>query len=237
MAAPAKVDAKAPAPAPTGAQALSANLDKYTSAVVLMDFQNGILNRVVGGTKLGGLLGKANEVLTAARENKVPVVYVRVACTAGYTSISKDNKVFAGMIGSGMMLDGTEDVAIHNSVAPAAGEAVVTKRRFGALYGTDLAVILSGLGAKHLILLGVSTSGAVLSTLRTAADMDFACSVISDGCYDHDDAVHEILMTKVFARQAAVATVKDFVDHFAAKKSAAAAPAASAAATAAAAAK
>jgi len=222
MAAPAKVDVKAAPPGPTPAQALSANLDKYTSAVVLMDFQNGILNRVVGA-KLPPLLGKANEVLAAARENKVPVVYVRVACTPGYTSISKDNKVFAGMLGSGMMLDGSEDVAIHSGVAPQAGEAVVTKRRFGALYGTDLPVILSGLGAKHIIMLGVSTSGAVLSTLRTAADMDFVCSVISDGCFDHDDAVHEICMTKIFARQATVATVKDFVDHFAAKKTAAAA--------------
>jgi len=114
-------------------------------------------------------------------------------------------------------------VAIHSGVAPAAGEPIVTKRRFGAMWGTDLPVLLSGAGAKHVVMFGVSTSGAVLSTMRLAADMDYPVSILSDLCHDVDETVHDVLLNKVFPRTATVATSADFLSFFAAKKAPAAA--------------
>jgi len=47
----------------------------------------------------------------------------------------------------------------------------------------------------------------VLSTLREAADKDFAIQVLADACADSDSEVHRVLTEKVFPRQADVLTV------------------------------
>ena len=60
-------------------------------------------------------------------------------------------------------------------------------------------------------MLGISTSGVVLSTLRHAADLDldFEIILVKDGCADPDDEVHRVLTEKVFVRQSTVATCRD----------------------------
>ena len=60
-------------------------------------------------------------------------------------------------------------------------------------------------------MLGISTSGVVLSTLRHAADLDFEIILVKDGCADPDDEVHRVLTEKVFVRQSTVATCSDVV--------------------------
>jgi nicotinamidase-related amidase len=81
---------------------------------------------------------------------------------------------------------------------------VVTKRRVSAFAGSDLDVVLRALDARHLVLCGLSTSGVVLSTLRAAADQDYALTVLRDACADPDEEVHRVLTEKVFPRQAEV---------------------------------
>jgi nicotinamidase-related amidase len=84
---------------------------------------------------------------------------------------------------------------------------VVVKRRVSAFTGSDLDVVLRGLGADTLVLTGIATSGVVLSTLRQAADLDYRLTVLDDACLDADPEVHRVLTEKVFPRQAAVRTV------------------------------
>ncbi len=83
----------------------------------------------------------------------------------------------------------------------------MTKRRVSAFTGSDLEVLLRGLGAGTLVLAGIATSGVVLSTLRQAADMDYRLIVLEDACLDADPEVHRVLTQKVFPRQADVTTV------------------------------
>ena len=68
----------------------------------------------------------------------------------------------------------------------------MTKRRISAFSGSDLDVVLRSLEVDTLALCGISTSGVVLSTLRQAADLDFALSVLADCCLDADDEVHRV---------------------------------------------
>jgi nicotinamidase-related amidase len=56
------------------------------------------------------------------------------------------------------------------------------------------------------VLAGIATSGVVLSTVREAADKDYRLTVLSDGCADMDPEVHDVLVGKVFPRQADVLT-------------------------------
>jgi len=232
-AAPAAAAAAAPAAdAKAAPSPLAVNFAAGETAVVIMDYQNGILSRAAGKDKTPVLLEKANAVLNAAREKKVPVIYVRVANSPGYGSAAKHNRVFSSMIGSGLLLENTDDTAIHPGIAPKEGDAVVIKRRFGAFHGTDLTIYLSSKNVRHIVMFGVSTAGCVLSTLRAAADADYVCTVVSDCCADPDPAVNEILLTKVFARQAVVVPSADVIAQInslgAAATATAAAPAAAA---------
>ncbi len=87
---------------------------------------------------------------------------------------------------------------------------MVTKRRVSAFTGSDLGVLLRGLGAGTLVLTGIATSGVVLSTLREAADLDYRLIVLADACLGADPEVHRVLTEKVFPRQADVRNIADW---------------------------
>ncbi|KAK9321301.1 Isochorismatase-like protein [Lipomyces orientalis] len=89
-------------------------------------------------------------------------------------------------------------------VAPCEGDVLVTKRRVSAFTGSDLDVVLRSLEVESIVLVGVATSGVVLSTVRQAADLDFRVTVLEDLCMDIDPEVQRILIEKVFPRQAKV---------------------------------
>jgi nicotinamidase-related amidase len=80
-----------------------------------------------------------------------------------------------------------------------------------AFSGSDLDVILRAHEIEALVLAGIATSGVVLSTLRQAADLDFALAVLADGCADADEEVHRVLLEKVFPRHAQVLAVSEWV--------------------------
>ena len=49
-----------------------------------------------------------------------------------------------------------------------------------------------------------------MSTLREAFDKDYQLAVLSDGCADSDEEVHQVLINKIFPKQAEVMTVDDW---------------------------
>jgi len=179
------------------------------TALLVMDLQNGIVSRFAD--KQEALL-PFKQAIEAARGHGIKVIYVRVAFREGYPEVSANNKMFAAAARFGGMAESDEATQIHVSVQPQPGELLVTKRRVSAFAGSDLEVILRAWGIDALVLAGVSTSGVVLSTLRQAADKDFALKVLSDACLDADPEVHRVLMEKVFPRQADVMTAGAWIE-------------------------
>jgi nicotinamidase-related amidase len=74
---------------------------------------------------------------------------------------------------------------------------------------TDLDPQLRERGIDTLLLAGISTSGVVLSTVRDAADRDYALFVVADACADPEPDVHAFLTERIYPRQASVITVAD----------------------------
>ena len=175
-----------------------------SSALVVMDVQNGIVERV--GDRAEELLAAVAGAVAAAREAGVPVLFVRVAFREGTPEVSANNRAFSALSSSSSMGEAHPATQVHPAVEPAPGEVVVTKRRVSAFAGSDLDVVLRAQGVDHLVLCGIATSGVVLSTVRQAADLDFALTVLADACADADPEVHRVLLEKVFPRQAEVTT-------------------------------
>ena len=177
------------------------------TALLIMDVQPGIVDRIDDAEALLGRLAVATE---AAREAGLTVVYVKIGFRPGYPEVSPRNRAFAGLAESSAFVLG-ESSEIHPAVAPATSDIVVVKRRVSAFAGSDLDVVLRARGVDRLVLAGIATSGVVLSTLRAAADLDFGITVLRDGCADSDSEVHRVLLEKVFPRQADVVTVDEWV--------------------------
>ncbi|WP_206922175.1 cysteine hydrolase family protein [Alicyclobacillus suci] len=178
-------------------------------ALLVMDMQNGIVSRFQENQAMMNAVQKSVEV---ARQKGIPVIFVRVAFSEGYPEVSPKNKAFSQVQQMGGMTVSEYATQIHESVQPRTGEPIVTKYRVSAFAGSNLEVILRAKQIDTLILTGIATSGVVLSTLREAADKDFAITVLEDACADPDSEVHRVLMEKVFPRQATVQTVDEWVN-------------------------
>lgn len=172
------------------------------SALLVMDFQSLIVEGYAADKD--ALLARTSRLLQAARSAHMRVVYVVVGFRPGHPEVSTRNKSFGALKQGGMFAAGTPGTEIHPAVAPRADEVVVTKHRVSAFAGTDLDMVLRANAVDTLVLAGIATSGVVLSTLRHAADHDYAVVVVEDCCADRDSEVHRVLMEKVFARQAEV---------------------------------
>jgi len=177
------------------------------TVLLVMDVQRGIVERFADDS---GYLDRLSRAITAARASDVAVVYVKVGFRSGHPEISARNRTFSAIAGSGGFAEDSPAAEIHPAVAPRPGDVVVTKRRVSAFTGSDLEVLLRGLGAGTLVLTGIATSGVVLSTLRQAADLDYRLVVLEDACLDADPEVHRVLTQNVFPRQADVTTVADW---------------------------
>src|SRR5665213_2421957 len=176
-------------------------------ALLVMDVQNGIVKMLPDSEALISAVGKAIE---KARKNNIPVIYVVIGFRKGYPEVSMNNKSFFDMKSSNRNFDSEETFRVYDSVAPREGDITVTKKRVSAFAGSDLEIILRSLEIKQIVLAGISTSGVVLSTLREAADKDYAITVLSDACADSDPEVHRLLTTKIFVKQANVMTTDEW---------------------------
>lgn len=165
-------------------------LDIDRATVVIMDFQNGIVSNAARDPQ--GAVERAANVLAAARSAGVPVVHI--------------------MHRGGRFEEDSPDAEIHPGVAPAAGERVLRKTKAGSFSTTGLDVLLRESGRDTLVLMGVATSGCVLSTVRWGADINYGLVVVADACDDADEEVHRVLTEKLFPRQATVLTAQQFVE-------------------------
>ena len=177
-----------------------------TTALLIMDVQPEIVARF----DASGLTERLAGAAAAARAAGVRVIYVKIGFREGYPEISPRSAMFSRIAELGGFVEGVSS-EIDPAVAPQPGDVVVTKRRVSAFAGSDLDVVLRAGGIDALVLCGIATSGVVLSTVRQAADLDFALTVLADGCADADEEVHRVLCEKVFPRQAQVTTVAEWI--------------------------
>jgi nicotinamidase-related amidase len=168
------------------------------TALLVMDVQPGILERLQNSDDY---LATVTAIVAAARAKQIRVVHVVVGFRPGLPEISERNKSFAALKERAATM-----VAPQPAIAPTGDDVVVVKRRISAFSGSDLEVVLRAQNIRHLVLAGIATSGVVLSTLREAADKDYELTVLSDACADLDPDLHEVLMEKLFPRQAGVMT-------------------------------
>jgi nicotinamidase-related amidase len=110
----------------------------------------------------------------------------------------------------GRMIAGSEDVGIHPTVAPQAGDLVLMRPRTSAFAGSSLGEVLRAGEIRTLVLSGTATSGVVLATACAADDLDYAVVVLRDAVADSIARVDQVLLDDVLPQYARVSSVDEF---------------------------
>ena len=203
-------------------------IDPGTTALIVVDMENDF---VAPGAPLEAPAGRAmlpqlKRALACCRERGIPVIYTTHAHRPGGCDLGRfaDNPT----IGRGKALvDGTPGVAIFPEVAPRDGEIVITKHRYSAFYGTDLEIVLRGLGVTTVVIAGVTTENCCHATARDALFRDFRVVVLADATATFDypdrgygsmsaDEVHRATLVILAGSTAEVMTTDAFVARVAA---------------------
>jgi nicotinamidase-related amidase len=178
--------------------------DPTRAAVLSMDLQTAIVS--IYAKSQPDFLPRVASVLKEARERAITVIHVQVGFRPGFPEVSERNLLFGAIKVNPQWQQVFQGPAgaIHPEVAPVNDEPVVVKHRVNAFHGTDLEMILRAKEIDTLVLMGIATSGVVLSTLLDASDADYRLIVVKDCCVDLDADVHACLIEKIFPRRAAV---------------------------------
>ncbi len=186
------------------------SIEPATTALVLMDFQNFTLEYLPSARETG-LVERTRQVLEACRGAGVAVVFSARSYREGYPEVNPRDAGLMQKKANRIQLEGSPGVAIIDELRPRPEEPIVPKRRTSAFLHSDLDLILRSAGIQTLALAGIATSGAVLSTVRVGADMDYGLVVLEDCCGDGNEEAHRALMASIFPSQAAVTSADDFI--------------------------
>jgi nicotinamidase-related amidase len=186
-----------------------APIDPAKTALLVMDYQNGIFERIDDSAVL---LAGAKQTIALIRDHGGHVGYVRVGFADGEAPSGTRGRRIGREAALTMFHADSLATQIDDEIAPQDGDIVVRKTRVGPFGTTDLHEQLQARGIDTLILGGISTSGVVLSTVRDAHDRDYRLIVLSDLCADPEADVHTFLVERIFPRQGEVITSAELYD-------------------------
>ena len=124
------------------------------------------------------LVPNINRLLSAFRGAGLPRVFVRLgAQMAGCRDLISHIRELESAFGN---LSGEREYEILDSIAPEAGEPVITKLSASAFTSSGFDALLRNLGVTTLVFTGVSTSQCVDLTARDGADRGYRCVIVED---------------------------------------------------------
>jgi len=98
-------------------------------------------------------------------------------------------------------LEGTHGAEIVEELTPEQEDYVVPKRRYSAFFGTDLQILLKGIGANTLYLTGAATDICVYLTAMDAHQYDFKVRIPRDCVAGSSQTAHEAALAGVERQQ------------------------------------
>ncbi len=128
-------------------------IDPSKTALVLIDLQKGIVPMPVAPHTGASVVANAVKLARRFREAKAPVVLVRVTFAPDFSDAVK-TEVDSPMTRREFPAGWDEIVP---ELGPEPGDIVVTKRNWGAFYGTDLELQLRRRGVTTIVLGGIAT--------------------------------------------------------------------------------
>jgi len=182
-------------------------LNPKTTALVLIDLQEGILPFGNAPHAASDVVARSAKLAAKFRAVDAPVVLVRVGWSADFAEALKQ-PVDAEHAGGALPENWwTYPQALNVQ----ASDLEVTKRQWGAFYGTDLELQLRRRGIDTIVLGGIATNIGVESTARNAWELGFNLVIAEDICSTATSEQHQASFAWIFPRIARVRQSEEVV--------------------------
>lgn len=173
------------------------------TALLVMHYQTDIMDLFPSAAPV--LLANTRKLCDAARDKGVGVYFAQIGFGAGYPEVSPLNKNGQGIKRLGLF--------VSDTVSPELGrredEPLILARRASVFFGTELELRLSAAGVDTLVMVGIASTGVMLSSIAYASDADFRLFTVKDCCYDPDEVVHERLFATAFESRTTVLSLDE----------------------------
>ena len=171
-------------------------IDLRHTALVLIDLQRGIVGRPTAPRSGAQVIQNAVRLVDRFREAGAPVVLVRVAFSPDGADalLPEADEVMR----RGPMPPDWADLAPELGSAP--GDIIITKRQWGAFYGTELDLQLRRRGIGKIVLGGIATNIGVESTARTAFELGYNQVFVEDAMASLSEEAHLFSIRQILPR-------------------------------------
>jgi nicotinamidase-related amidase len=182
-------------------------IEPSRTALVVIDLQRGIASMPAEPRSPTEVVARAAQMATALRAAGGTVVLVRVAR-------SPDGRDGLKPITDAPVQTGDRSVPpdwseIVPELKPEITDIVITKRQWGAFYGTELDLQLRRRGVDTIILCGISTNVGVESTARDAYERGYEQIFVEDAMAARDVEDHRHTVRTVFPRIGRIRSTED----------------------------
>ncbi|CAB1130056.1 putative enzyme of isochorismatase family [Candidatus Hydrogenisulfobacillus filiaventi] len=176
---------------------MSLKLDPATTALVLIDLQRGIVGMPTEPYPAQVVVARAAELAEACRAAGAPVLLVHVsAAPDGKDALRPEAD--EPLMRAGTLPEDWDQLVPE--VGPKPGDLVITKRQWGAFYGTELDLELRRRGIRTIILGGIATNIGVESTARDAYERGYQQVFAEDAMAARSAEEHRYSCTRIFPR-------------------------------------
>jgi nicotinamidase-related amidase len=184
--------------------------NKTTTALVVIDLQKGITASPAEPYSAKDVIANAALLAQAFRKNQMPVFLVRVATSA-------DGKDRLSPI-----IDGPNPWAnrqmppdwsdIVPEMGPQTSDFIITKKQWGAFFGTDLDLQLRRRKIETIVLCGIATNIGVESTARFAFELGYQQIFAEDAMSSRSTPEHDHSIKVTFPRLGRVRKTADILN-------------------------
>ncbi|MDH3883522.1 MAG: cysteine hydrolase [Desulfobacterales bacterium] len=182
----------------------SFQLSSANTALLVVDVQNdfchnqGVFSKYKSATldHVEQAVSNLSALIEKCRESNLPIIFIRTI-HSDWTNSPSWLKRMEGA-GEKMRICPPDSWGSNfYNVAPMEGDCIVTKHRYSAFIGTDLALILGSKGIKNILVTGVATNVCVESTARDGYHRDYNVILIEDCCGAYDNAEHAATLNNI----------------------------------------
>jgi nicotinamidase-related amidase len=177
---------------------MTLEIDKKSTALVVIDLQKGIAHagRPLEPYSSEVVVRNAAKLADAFRANGMPVFLVHVvASPADRLDVISDDPGWR--MSAPRPADASDFVP---EIGPREGDLTITKKQWGAFYGTELELQLRRRGMKTIVLCGISTNYGVESTARFAYEFGFQQVFAEDAMASGSTEMHQTAVNITFKR-------------------------------------
>lgn len=172
-------------------------MDRLTAgstALVLIDLQKGILRIPVVPHPPGEILARAAGLTESFRKAGATIIRTRVAWSSDFRDALQPvvDRPIQGPI------PGPDWAEFPPALQVEAGDLDITKRQWGAFYGTELDLQLRRRGIRTLVLAGISTNHGVESTARVAWEHGYELLLVEDVMASLSAEMHGFAVNAIF---------------------------------------